>query len=46
MIVVAEGAADAVRDLKLSSKGQDDSGNKLYSDIGVAVKDELIAYCK
>ena len=35
-----------MRDLKLNSKGIDGSGNKLYSDIGVAVKDELIAYCK
>lgn len=40
-MVVAEGAELAVRDFKLDSAGKDASGNRLYSDIGVALKNEI-----
>lgn len=46
MIVVAEGAVEAVTDLKMEMGGTDLSGNKIYSDIGIALKDELAKYCK
>ena len=37
---------ESVRDLHLNSQGTDKSGNKQFSDIGVAIKDGLAKYCK
>ena len=46
VMVVAEGASEAVLDGKFESLGTDASGNKKYPDIGIWLKDHIVAYCK
>eukprot|EP01017_Pseudomicrothorax_dubius_P013325 TRINITY_DN1581_c0_g1_i4.p1 TRINITY_DN1581_c0_g1~~TRINITY_DN1581_c0_g1_i4.p1 ORF type:complete len:548 (+),score=142.06 TRINITY_DN1581_c0_g1_i4:84-1727(+) len=45
-VVVAEGAADGMRDVKLTSNVRDPSGNLKPADIGVYLRDGIAAYCK
>eukprot|EP00357_Protocruzia_adherens_P006944 CAMPEP_0115007088 /NCGR_PEP_ID=MMETSP0216-20121206/20935_1 /TAXON_ID=223996 /ORGANISM="Protocruzia adherens, Strain Boccale" /LENGTH=514 /DNA_ID=CAMNT_0002373891 /DNA_START=76 /DNA_END=1616 /DNA_ORIENTATION=- len=44
VIVVAEGAADAMLDAKLEGSGTDASGNKRLPEIGKYLRDKLLAY--
>lgn len=46
VIVVAEGAGDAMRDFKLPDNGKDASGNVKAGDIGVFLRDTLNSECK
>lgn len=46
VIVVAEGAGDALRDAKLESIGKDASGNIKAGDIGTFLRDSLNSECK
>ncbi|CAD8131465.1 unnamed protein product [Paramecium pentaurelia] len=46
VLVIAEGAGDAMLDYKVNVLETDASGNKKPQDVGVIVKDELTKYCK
>lgn len=46
VIVVAEGAATAVRDRDLRTEGTDASGNPVLYDIGSYLRKEIVKYCK
>lgn len=46
VVVVAEGAAEAVKDYKLTSLGRDASGNVVFPDIGVFLKTQIVDYCR
>ena len=47
LIVVAEGSANAVQDLKISNSGlKDKSGNPILPDIGDVSKKEIKEYAK
>lgn len=46
LIVVAEGAGSSMRDAKLADQGKDASGNVKAGDIGVFLRDILVAECK
>lgn len=46
VIVVAEGAGEAMLDYNVQAIGKDASGNVKSQDVGVIVKDELTKYCK
>ena len=46
VVVVAEGASEAVLDNKLASEGKDASGNVKFADIGTFLKGALVDYCK
>lgn len=45
VIVVAEGAIEGCRDLKLEYKGTDKSGNPILPDVALAVKKEITKFC-
>lgn len=45
MLVVAEGAGDAMRDATLASSGRDASGNVKAGDIGLFLRDKMIESC-
>lgn len=46
VVVVAEGASEAVKDFKMDTLGKDASGNVKYPDIGLFLKDKIVSYCK
>lgn len=46
VIVVAEGAAESMRDAELPSLGKDASGNVKMADIGVFLRDTFNEECK
>ena len=46
VIVVAEGAGEAVRDNVVKGVGTDASGNVKLPDIGAFLRKEIVAYCK
>lgn len=46
VMVVAEGASEAVLDGKFEDLGVDASGNKKYPDIGIWLKDHILKFCK
>ena len=46
VIVVAEGAGEAVRDNVVKGTGADKSGNVKLPDIGAFLKKEIVVYCK
>lgn len=46
VIVVAEGAGEAVRDNIVKAIGNDKSGNVKLPDIGAFLKKEIVEYCK
>lgn len=45
VIVVAEGASEAVIDAEFGDLGTDPSGNKILPDIGSYIKKQIISYC-
>ena len=46
IIVVAEGAGESMIGEKVESKGTDKSGNVLFGDIGLFLKNRIVSYCK
>lgn len=46
VMVVAEGASEAVIDGQFENLGTDASGNKKYPDIGIWLRDHIIKFCK
>lgn len=46
VIVVAEGASEAVLDNKLESQGKDASGNVKFADIGAFLRSAIVDFCK
>lgn len=46
VIVAAEGATEAIHDRLTNIKEKDKSGNIIYEDIGIILKDEISKYCK
>lgn len=46
VIVVAEGASEAVLDNKLESQGKDASGNVKFADIGIFLRGAIVDFCK
>jgi len=46
IIVVAEGATSAIRDAKVGGESKDASGNVIYGDVGVFLKDKIASYAK
>lgn len=46
VVVVAEGAAEAAKDIELTAHGRDPSGNAKLPNIGVFLSERITAFCK
>ncbi|KAL4449228.1 hypothetical protein ABPG74_015610 [Tetrahymena malaccensis] len=46
IIIVSEGSVNSLRDVHLPELGEDESGNKIYINIGEFLKDKIIQYCE
>ena len=45
VVVVAEGASEAVLDGEFPDLGVDPSGNKIFPDIGTYIRKQIVSYC-